>query len=898
MLFLLSVLAQPVLARFPNSTSIVQTQSDGLQLIKNAQERYQARQFEAAMKLWQDAASAFKNQGDTLNQAMALSNLALTYQQLSQWQQAEATIADSLNLIQTQKSSRETQRILAQTLDIKGRLELETGQPQDALETWKNSEKIYQEIQDKNRIKQNQMNQAQALQDLGLYPKVCQALLNFFEVEYQIDQGCNLSDSILENLITQPDSSLQAEGLLKFGNLLRLVGEVEQSKTLLEKSLALAEKTENTQAIASIYLNLGNTERAIIERERRLSTKDGDSERVKRTKRQNYLENLEIPLEWYQKSAEVSVSPLAEIQAELNQLNLFVESTQWSRAENLWPSLQQPLQDLPLTRTTIFAEINFAKSLLELNSAPNSLGSKVPEINQFLQTAVTQAQELGDLTTEAYALGTWGKLYEQTQQWDLAEELTTQALSIAPTYNSPDIAYQYSWQLGRIRAAKADISGAIVAYTNSFNTLQSLRSDLVAINPEIQFTFRESVEPVYRELVDLQLQEADQLVLAGELEKLQEKMTDVRQVIESLQLAELNNFFRDACVDPNPQIIEDVAQTAAVFYPIILPDRLEVIVSLPTQPEPTFRLYTTTIPEEELNIAVRKLQGELSEPSESLSPELLRLSKQVYDWLIRPAELELQNSQVDTLVFVLDGSLRNLPMSVLYDGNQYLVQKYAIALTPGLQLLNPQPLTQEDLKALLGGASNGPAFGDLGSLPAVDEELNQIAETVPAHEKRQNEEFTKENLQTLINQVPFPVVHLATHAQFGSNAEETFILTYNDRIDVKTLDTLLRKQDEQTPIELLVLSACETVKGDDRAALGLAGIAVRAGARSTVATLWTVEDQSTARLMVDFYQELANPQQKANKAEALRTAQLNVLKQDSTRHPFYWAPFVLVGNWQ
>lgn len=898
LLFILSMLGQPVLARLPNSTSIVQTQSDDLQLIKTAQERYQAGQFEAALKLWQEAASAFENQGDKLNQAMALSNLALTYQQLSQWQQAQATIADSLNLLLTQNSSRETERILAQTLDIKGRLELETGQPQDALETWRNSAKIYQKINDKNRIKQNQINQAQALQDLGLYPKVCQTLLNFFEVKYQIDQGCDLSDDTIENLVTQADSSLQAEGLLRFGNLLRLVGQVDQSKTLLETSLQLAEQTNNTQMIASIYLNLGNTERAIIERERRLSTKDGDPERVKRTKRQNYLERLEIPFEWYQKSAEISNSSGIEVQAQLNQLNLLVESEQWSRSENFWPSLQQPLKNLPLTRTAIFAEINFAKSLLILNLVPNSQGSKVKEITQVLETAVTQARELGDLKTEAYALGTWGKLYEQTQQWDLAEELTTQALSIAPTYNSPDIAYQYSWQLGRIRSATSDISGAIVAYKNAFNTLQSLRSDLVAINPEIQFTFRESVEPVYRELVDLQLQEADQLMLAGELKKLQGKIKQVRQVIESLQLAELNNFFRDACVAPNPQIIDDVAQTAAVFYPIILPDRLEVIVSLPTQPEPTFKLYTTKIPEEELNIAIRQLQGELSEPSESVSSELLGLSKQVYNWLIRPAELELQESQVDTLVFVLDGSLRNIPMAALYDGDQYLVQKYAIALTPGLQLLNPQPLTQEDLKALLGGATNGPAFGDLGSLPAVDEELNQIAETVPQHEKRQNEEFTKENLQTLINQVPFPVVHLATHAQFGSNAEETFILTYNDRIDVKTLDTLLRKPDEKTPIELLVLSACETVKGDDRAALGLAGIAVRAGARSTVATLWTVEDQSTARLMVDFYQELANPQQKANKAQALRTAQLNILTQDRTRHPFYWAPFVLVGNWQ
>ncbi|MEA5496835.1 CHAT domain-containing protein [Limnoraphis robusta] len=901
-LFIVSMVIQPVLARASQEVLTVQTQEDGLQLTQQAKDLYQAGQFEKAVEYWQDAATFFAQNRDPINQAMALSNLALTYQKLNQWQDAESTITQSLTLLQSLKKSRENSKILAQTLDIKGRLQWETGQIQNAIDTWGEAAKIHQEMGDQARLAQNKLNQAQGFQDLGLYPKVCQTLLQVLEVEQSIEQGCNLSENTVNLLLDQPNSAWKLEGLRSLGNLLLVVGQIEQSQMLLEASLQIAKQQENQEAIATIYLNLGNTERSIAERERRLSVKDGDSDRVRQTKRQAHLENLEKASSLYQAAVESSSVLQTQIQAQLNQLSLLIDSQQWSEAEQLWPLVYEPLKTLPPSRSVIYTQVNFANSLLALQLATSPLNLTMETIDKILQNAVTQAQNLGDIKGQAYAFGTFGKLYEQAQQWKIAEDFTQQALSIAPTYNSPDIAYLFSWQLGRIRKQQGDRKGAIAAYKNAFNTLQSLRSDLVAINPEVQFSFRESVEPVYRELVDLQLQEANGFQIAGDSQNLQLQIREIRQVIESLQLAELNNFFRDACVDANPKIIDEVAKTAAIIYPIILPNRLEIIVSFPTEPEATFKLYTTQVNREEINQTVRKLQGELIQPptdgNTATTPEIFTLTRQVYDWLIRPAEVDLKNSQVDTLVFVLDGSLRNIPMGSLYDGQEFLVEKYAIALTPGLQLLNPQPLTQEDLRAFLGGATDAPTFGEFGTLPAVDEELNQIAETIPNHEKRQNEEFTRENLQNLINQLPFPVVHLATHGQFGSNAEETFILTYNDRIDVRTFDQLLRKPDENTPIELLVLSACETVKGDDRAALGLAGIAVRAGARSTLATLWTVEDQSTANLMVDFYQELANPQQKSNKAQALRTAQLNLLNEDRTRHPFYWAPFVLVGNWQ
>ncbi len=175
-------------------------------------------------------------------------------------------------------------------------------------------------------------------------------------------------------------------------------------------------------------------------------------------------------------------------------------------------------------------------------------------------------------------------------------------------------------------------------------------------------------------------------------------------------------------------------------------------------------------------------------------------------------------------------------------------------------------------------------------------EVSEIAALVPS-EILLNENFTRNSLRSQVTNLPYPIVHLATHGQFSSRAEDTFLLTWDNRINVKDLDRLLQERDfaEDTPIELLILSACQTAVGDKRATLGLAGVAVRSGARSTLATLWSVQDDSTALLMTEFYQALKTP--KISKVEALRQAQLSLLQSPQYQHPYYWSAFILVGNW-
>ncbi|WP_375477664.1 CHAT domain-containing protein [uncultured Nostoc sp.] len=278
--------------------------------------------------------------------------------------------------------------------------------------------------------------------------------------------------------------------------------------------------------------------------------------------------------------------------------------------------------------------------------------------------------------------------------------------------------------------------------------------------------------------------------------------------------------------------------------------------------------------------------------------QVKKQSQQLYDWLIRPAEAGLVKSGIKTLVFVLDGSLRNIPMAVLYDKKQqkYLVEKYAIALTPGLQLTDPKPFQQVQLNVLTGGVSEKRQIGDIEFPPLknVALELKVIQSQVSKTKQLFNQTFTETNLQNQIKKVPFSVVHLATHGKFSSNPEETFILAWDRLLKVKDFVNLFRQSgsSQSNAIELLVLSACQTATGDKRAALGLAGVAVRAGARSILATLWSVDDEFSSKFMSYFYRELKTG---VTKAQAVQHAQIAVLNNE--KRPYFWAPYVLVGNW-
>lgn len=829
----------PVVTQDRGLPSAVQTLPAIAQQEQDGRKLYETGQFSEAVKVWQEVAQTYLARGDALNQARVLNNLSFAYQQLGQWERAKEALAESLKLLQAgQINSKERLNILAQALNSQGSLQLALGQPEQALATWQQAEVKYTGAGDELGAIRSTINQSLALKALGLYRR---ALATLTQVRRSLDK--------------QPDSLLKAAGLDSLGSTLCLIGDLEQSRQVLQQSLIIAQQLNSPPDIAAALFSLGNTARS--------------------------RQDAKAALEFYQQAAAISPSQITKIKAQLNQLSLLVETEQWSDAQAMWPQIEPQIANLPPSRAAIYAQINLAHSLTQLkqNTATNT--PTWSAIAQLVAKSAQQAKSLGDRRSYALALGILGGVYEQTQQWSSARELTQEALLLAQAINAPDIAYRWHWQLGRLLKVQGDIKGAVAAYSQAVSALQSLRSDLVAINPDIQFSFRESVEPLYRQLVSL-------LLKPGDTEPSQQNLLQARNVIESLQLAELDNFFREACLDTKPAQIDRVDPQTAVIYPIILADRLEVILSLPQKP---LRHYATFLSESEVESVAEKFRQVLVIRSKR---EYVPFSQQVYDWLIRPAETDLANSGVKTLVFVLDGSLRNIPMAALNDGKQYLIEKYSIALTPGLQLLDPKQLQRGELKVL--GAGLTEARQGFPPLENVARELKEIKSEVPGVVLL-NQEFTSKNLQGKIKSADFDIVHIATHGKFSSKAAETFILTWDDRLSINQLDNLLESRDENRhqALELLVFSACETAAGDKRAALGIAGMAVRAGVRSTLATLWAVSDAATVELMSQFYKELTST--KETKAEVLRRAQLSLLRNPLYKHPIFWAPYVLVGNW-
>jgi CHAT domain-containing protein len=910
LLFMFASTAPPVIAKVSQTTQIVQTQSDAQQLVNQATQLYRSGQLQEAAVVWEKAVSAFSAQKDNLNQAMALSNLSLTYQQLGQWEKATKANQQSLVLLQTQPQSQDKQKILAQALDIQGYLQKEVGQFTQSLESWQQAAKIYSQIKEPAKLAQNQINQSQVMQDMGLFPRACKTLLEVFNQELGVSDCQEFSQlsseeltAKLQKITSESPSVTKVIGLRSLGELLRFIGQPEQSQLVLDSSLILAQKLNSPQEQAATYLSIGNTAKTLAE-----------NERVRRRRETYYQQAVDA----YMQAAKLTTLPTTRQQAQLNHLSLLLKQgkydpEKYQDAKAFWLSLNP--QDLKFSpsRTGIYEQINYAQSLAELIQPENSQqkqDSQLPsfdEIDKTLAEAATQAKNLGDKQAEAYALGNRGALYEQRgskEDLSQAEKFTRQALNVVSSLESPYISYQYFWQLGRIRKAQGDIPDAIAAYTKAYNALQSLRSDLVAVNPEVQFSFRSSVEPVYRQLVELELEYAQSLKADKKEQESQKRLTQARNVLESLQLAELNNFFREACVETNSKPIDQLDTNAAVVYPIILSnqqqsnanvERLEVILSLPKQPP---RLYSTKLKKQEVEETVEQIQAFLKSP-ETKPEQSLPYYQKVYDWLIRPLQQDLENNKIKTLVFVLDEKLRNIPMSVLHDGKQYLLQKYAIALTPGLQLINPKPLTDINIKAITAGISK-PREG-FKELPQVRQELKQIEDLGVASKSLLDEKFTTKEVQNQILNSDVSIIHLATHAQFSSIADDTFILFWDQRMNVKQLGNLLRNNTltSRRPIELLVLSACETAIGDQRATLGLAGVAVRSGARSTMATLWSVQDESTAKFMGNLYSQLEQAKKtKINKAQALQQAQLALLNDQQYSNPHFWAPFVVVGNWQ
>ncbi|MBK1694079.1 hypothetical protein CKO09_04920 [Chromatium weissei] len=562
-----------------------------------------------------------------------------------------------------------------------------------------------------------------------------------------------------------------------------------------------------------------------------------------------------------------------------------------------------------------------------------ALAARAQEFNTTLaRNSLVEAEQLaataGLPRLHAQALAQLSFLTAASNQFDEARNLLTRALQIVPL-EAYDLRYQWEWQLGQWLRDAADRPRAIAAYRRAVAHLQRIRTDIPVEYAEGRSSFRETLAPLYLGLADLLFLEA-----AERGDAAQPLLHEARETVEQVKLDELRDYFRDACILPLREDVATLAAQSAVFYPVIFANRLELLVSSGE------RFYHTSVPisREQIQTVAEVLALKLryDKPADAESAQL-------YDWLVAPIVPWLTEQHVDTLVFVPDGPLRAVPLAALRasDG-RYLIEKYAIATVPGLKLLPPDDTAHTDLTTLLAGLSRpGPVVDELPAwwvnalveqnrgrggqrgtrgvsasaqqltakplraaqaekiealaLPGVAKEINQLSQRLAGRTLR-DQDFLLQRFVTEVSGQPYRVVHIASHGLFQGPPEDNFIVTYDRKLDMKTLAKVLKpKELAQRPIELLVLSACQTAEGDDRTPLGLSGVALQSGARSALGSLWPVSDTATQLLMQHFYDQLKQPGM--TKGRALQAAQRALMANDRTHHPSDWAAFILVGNW-
>jgi CHAT domain-containing protein len=650
------------------------------------------------------------------------------------------------------------------------------------------------------------------------------------------------------------------------GNAYLALGDAEAAERELRRGAELAREAQDPARAAQLLNNLGNLHAALGQSEEALAA---------------YQESARL--------AGVAERRVEQAKALSNAARAAIDSGENAQAAELLASVGAAAGNLEPTHEKAAVWIHLAGSHERLARAGSADAARqLLAAHAALTQAILLARELNEPRTLSYGLGNLGALYADESRTEEALLLTRRALAAAEEAGAPDLLYRWHWQEGRLLWSKGQAEEALRSYRRAVAILAEIRPESRAQYGSAAAEFRRSVAPVYVDFVDALVQSSGMVQDPGDAQTL---LVEARAAMEQLKAAELRDYFRDECVAELEEREVDIDRVsresrAAVIYPILLPDRLELLVSLPSGVE----RHTVPVEAQQVRQTAEAFRRGILDRT---SFEFVAPATVLHGWLVAPYADRLAEERVATLVFVPDGVLRTVPMAALYDGEKFLTERYAVAVAPGLSLVDPRPLEPEKARMLLAGLSE--SVQGFPALPAAQREIAAI-HALYGGEVLMDEEFEARRFESELAREEPSVVHVSSHAVFTGDPSTSFLLTHDDRLTMDRLSEVVAPaQFRERPLELLALSACETAAGDERAALGLAGVAVRAGARSALGSLWAVQDEATYEVVVAFYEALKQPG--VSKAEALRRAQVKLLADRGFAHPFYWSPFLLISNW-
>lgn len=547
------------------------------------------------------------------------------------------------------------------------------------------------------------------------------------------------------------------------------------------------------------------------------------------------------------------------------------------------------------------------------------------QAEQFLDSALQQADKPRQ---RSQIFGYLGQLAEHRQQFEKSLILTEQAIFAD---SSPDLLMRWQWQRGRVLSALNRTVESISAYQQAVAHLQTIKQDIPVNYQDGASSFKTTYAPLTMALIE-KLWDATKV----DTVKQQAVLEEILRYWEQLKTAELQDYFREACAVQQKKRSIDIPENTAALYPILLPERLLLLVRF----HDALRAVDVPVTYQTIKETIRQLEQELFSP---MSGQGLKVTsnQKLHQWLLQPLEAELQARRIDTLVYIPDGPLRRVPLSLLSDGQHYVAEQYKVVTLPALSLLEAAHQPRHDKALLVGMSQPGPVIHELMdsdlsilddgqrglqkrnghelrdirqvkidnndrslraqqltsqlALPGVTVELKNLSNLLHS-EALENEAFTLENFkQKIADGMSF--IHIATHGYFSGDPKKSFIMAYDHLLNMTELSQIFQNEAFlQNPVDLVTLSACQTAEGDDRSPLGLSGVVVQTGVKSAIGTLWPVADDAAQAFFSDFYLHYQEPG--VSKVQALQMAQQHLMKNKIFEHPLDWAPFVLIGDWR
>ena len=879
-------------------------------LLQQGIQQYQISQFEAAFQSWQQALTIYREIKDSRGEGAVLGNLGIVYRNIGKYDKAIEFQLQSLAI------SREIKDRLGegQSLGNLGNAYFSLGKYDKAIEFHLQALEILRET--KNRQGEGSVlgSLGLAYESLGKYDKAIEFQLQRLaiarEIKDRLGEGNALGNlGIAYNSLGKYDKAIEfhlqslaiaqeIKDRLGEGKALGNLGVAYDSLAKYDKAIefhlqSLAIKREikdrlgegNTLGNLGIaYYSLGKYDKAI----------------------EFYLQRLAIAQEIKDRSGEGRA--LGNLGAAYNSLGKYDKAIEF-HLQNL--AIAQEIKD----------RRGEGSVLGNLGVAYDSL-AKYDKAIEFHLQSLAISREIKDRLGEGQSLGNLGAAYDSLGKYEKAIEFHLQSLAIAREIKDRSGEGISLSNLGSILSKSKQSTLAILFYKQAVNVTEAIRKDIRKLDKDIQKSYLETVSSSYKRLADILIQ--------------QDRIVEALQVLDLLKVQELEDYFKNIkgsdrsaqgvrLLEPEkamsvklgavsfenspeinsqlankiqqlpkseinkvPEYLQKIPQGTALLYPLILGDRLEIILFTPNT-IPISR--TVKISQEELATLVTEFRGALLDSS---NEDVKEPAAQLYKLLIKPIETELIQAKATTILYAPDGILRYVPIAALYDGKQWLAEKYRINNLIAYSLFDFSPnlkIQPNILAGAFGGKSNEKKFGQFG-LPATIREVQAIANSFQNSVTLIEDQFSRKAIESKFQD--HNILHLATHAEFNIGVPDNSFIIFGNGDKIK----LNEITDWQIPnIDLIVLSACETgtsTLGNGVEILGFGYQVQKAGAKNAIASLWKVNDEGTQALMEAFYRELKKGD--ATPTEALHRAQIALIKSPKYNHPNYWSAFFAIGN--